>query len=186
MFVVAVGNVPLAAVADWSNIRRTLGVNGTRIWALAGDSVLGFIEVDTNLGEANRAAGIASWADIGNLQVAEAHRRQGIGSWLIAEAAGWLELAGISRLLDYASPDDTACVEFLERVGFREPTRTIRGPGDALASRRRGRFPLPAVALDDIDWWQEHLWPALDMQLGETPVQPFWQPPARSPFPSGA
>jgi GNAT superfamily N-acetyltransferase len=128
VFVVAVGNVPRWRPSlTGLNIRRTLGVNGTRIWALAGDTVLGFIEVDTNLGEANRAAGIASWADIGNLQVAEAHRRQGIGSWLIAEAAGWLELAGISRLLDYASPDDTACVEFLERVGFRELTRTIRG-----------------------------------------------------------
>jgi GNAT superfamily N-acetyltransferase len=128
VFVTAVSNVPRWRPSlTGLNIRRTLGVNGTRIWVLAEDTVLGFIEVDTNLGEANRAAGIASWADIGNLQVVEGYRRQGIGSWLIAEAAGWLELAGISRLLDYASPDDTACVAFLERVGFRELTRTIRG-----------------------------------------------------------
>jgi GNAT superfamily N-acetyltransferase len=127
VFVAAVGNVPRWRPAlPGLNIRRTLGVNGTRIWALSGDTVAGFIEVDTNLGEANRAAGIATWADIGNLEVGEAYRRQGIGSWLVAEAAGWLELAGINRLLDYASPDDTPCVAFLERLGFRELTRTLR------------------------------------------------------------
>jgi GNAT superfamily N-acetyltransferase len=127
VFVAAVGNVPRWRPSlPGLNIRRTLGVNGTRIWALSGDTVLGFIEVDTNLGEANRTAGIANWADVGNLQVVEEHRRQGIGSWLVAEAAGWLELAGINRLLDYASPDDAACVSFLERIGFRELTRTVR------------------------------------------------------------
>jgi GNAT superfamily N-acetyltransferase len=128
VYVAAVGNIPRWRPSlPGLNIRRTLGVNGTRIWALSGDTVVGFIEVDTNLGEANRAAGIANWADIGNLEVVEAHRRRGVGSWLIAEAAGWLELAGISRLLDYASPDDVACVEFLERLGFGLLTSTLRG-----------------------------------------------------------
>jgi GNAT superfamily N-acetyltransferase len=128
VFVAAVGNVPRWRPSlQGLNIRRTLGVNGTRIWALSGDAVVGFIEVDTNLGEANRAAGIASWADIGNLEVVETARRQGVGSWLVAEVAGWLELAGVNRLLDYASSDDTVCIEFLERLGFRELTRTQRG-----------------------------------------------------------
>lgn len=127
-YVAAVGNVPRWRPAlPGLNIRRTLGVNGTRIWALSGETVVGFIEVGTNLGEANRAAGIATWADIGNLEVVQAYRRQGVGSWLVAEAAGWLELAGVTRLLDYASPDDSVCVDFLERLGFRELTRTIRG-----------------------------------------------------------
>jgi GNAT superfamily N-acetyltransferase len=128
VFVAAVGNVPRWRPAlPGLNIRRTLGVNGTRIWALSSETVVGFIEVGTNLGEANRAAGIATWADIGNLEVVEGYRRQGVGSWLVAEAAGWLELAGINRLLDYASPDDTICVDFLDRLGFRELTRTLRG-----------------------------------------------------------
>jgi GNAT superfamily N-acetyltransferase len=128
VFVVTVGNVPRWRPSlPGLNIRRTLGVNGTRIWALSGDTVVGFIEVDTNLGEANRAAGIATWADIGNLEVVEAYRGKGVGSWLVAETAGWLELAGVTRLLDYASPDDTGCVDFLERLGFRELTRTVRG-----------------------------------------------------------
>lgn len=107
--------------------RRTLGVNGTRIWGLSYDTVVGYIEIDTNLGEANRAAGIATWADIGNLQVVEKYRGQGIGGWLVSEAADWLALAGIGRLLDYAGADDTACLAFLRRTGFRELTRTIRG-----------------------------------------------------------
>ncbi|HET6921061.1 MAG TPA: GNAT family N-acetyltransferase [Jiangellaceae bacterium] len=128
VFVAAVGNVPRWRPSlSGLNIRRTLGVNGTRIWALSADTVVGFIEVDTNLGEANRAAGIAAWADVGNLEVVDAYRRQGVGSWLVAEAAGWLELAGINRLLGHASTDDTMCVDFLERLSFRELTRTIRG-----------------------------------------------------------
>ena len=107
--------------------RRTLGVNGTRIWALVEDEVLGFIEVDTNLGEGNRAAGITAWADVGNLQVGEPYRRVGIGTWLVAQAADWLRLAGVERLIDYADAEDRQAISFLLSNGFRELTRTIRG-----------------------------------------------------------
>ncbi len=108
-------------------VRRTLGVNGTRIWALIEDEVVGFVEVATNLGEANRAAGISAWADIGNLQVGEPYRRVGIGTWLMGEAADWLRLAGVERLLDYADAEEHEAVAFLRSNGFYELTRTIRG-----------------------------------------------------------
>lgn len=107
--------------------QRTLGVNGTRIWAVLDDEAVGHIEVDTNLGEVNRAAGTSSWADIGNLQVRESHRRLGVGSWLVAQAADWLRLGGVECLLDYANSDEPECIAFLRRAGFRELTRTQRG-----------------------------------------------------------
>jgi GNAT superfamily N-acetyltransferase len=107
--------------------RRTLGVNGTRIWAVIGDDAVGHIEVVTNLGEANRASGASSWADIGDLSVREPYRRSGIGTWLVGQAADWLGLGGVESLLDYADAEATECVAFLNRAGFRELTRTIRG-----------------------------------------------------------
>jgi GNAT superfamily N-acetyltransferase len=107
--------------------RRTLGVNGTRIWAVVGDDAVGHIEVDTNLGEANRASGASSWADIGDLTVREPYRRIGIGTWLVGQAADWLRLGGVESLLDYADAEATECVAFLNHAGFRELTRTIRG-----------------------------------------------------------
>jgi GNAT superfamily N-acetyltransferase len=128
VFVTAIADLPMRPPPMPGLIaRRTLGVNGTRIWALVEDEVVGFIEVDTNLGEGNRAAGISAWADVGNLQVGEPYRRVGIGSWLVAQAADWLRLAGVERLIDYADAEDRQAISFLLSNGFRELTRTIRG-----------------------------------------------------------
>lgn len=107
---------------------RTLGVNGTRFSALDADSgVLGYLEVDTNLGEAGRFPRGSGWADVGNLEVAEAHRRRGVASWLLLQAAAWLELGGIGRLLAYLSEDDGPAEQaFYPAVGFQQLTRTRR------------------------------------------------------------
>ncbi len=96
-----------------------------------------------------RLARAAGWADVGNLQVSEPYRRRGVGSWLLGQAAGWLELAHIDRLLDYAWLDGTdpggVSYEdyraFLPAVGFRELTRTQRGwtRGPERRRKRTGR-----------------------------------------------
>ncbi|HEY3186843.1 MAG TPA: GNAT family N-acetyltransferase [Solirubrobacteraceae bacterium] len=65
--------------------------------------------------------------DVANLHVAEAHRRQGIGTWLMAAAADWLRLGRVDRLLAYAGPEETEELAFLTQRGFRELTRTRRG-----------------------------------------------------------
>ena len=82
-----------------------------------------------------RRARNGGWADVGNLHVASPYRHRGVGSWLLGQAAGWLRLAGVSRLLNYAwlegtdpgglNYDDYRA--FLAAVGFRELTRTARG-----------------------------------------------------------
>jgi len=107
--------------------RRTVGINGTRITALLGDARVGYLEVDTNLDAGPRVSRTGTWADIGNLWVEPAHRRQGLGRWLIGRAADWLELGGASRLLDYADEDEETYSAFLTAVGFTELTRTARG-----------------------------------------------------------
>jgi GNAT superfamily N-acetyltransferase len=106
---------------------RALGVNGTRLYGFVGDKVVGYIEVDTNLAEGGRLAHLRGWADIGNLHVDEAYRRRGVATWLAGQAADWLRLARVERLLAYAWPQEEARLGLLRRLRFRELTRTARG-----------------------------------------------------------
>jgi GNAT superfamily N-acetyltransferase len=67
--------------------------------------------------------------------VTEPYRRQGVATWLLGQAADWLELAGVERLLDYAWLEGTdpggldyaGYRAFLPAAGFREITRTRLG-----------------------------------------------------------
>jgi GNAT superfamily N-acetyltransferase len=107
--------------------RRALGINGTRLSACLGEEVVGYVEVDTNLAEGGLRAQLAGWADVGNLHVAEPYRRRGVATWLLGQAADWLRLARVERLLDYAGAEQQDCLALLGRLGFRELTRTARG-----------------------------------------------------------
>ena len=121
---------PLAGLS----VRRTVGMNGTRLSAMLGGDAIGYIEVEIfDAGE--RLSRNGGLADIGNLHVTESHRRRGVGSWLVSRAADWLSAAGVDRLLSYAwlegtdpggrdYADDRA---FLPAAGFQELTRTRRG-----------------------------------------------------------
>jgi GNAT superfamily N-acetyltransferase len=121
---------PVAGLAA----RRSVGINGCRLAGLLGDEMIGYVEVDT-LDAGERLSRRGGWADIGNLHVAEPYRRRGVGTWLLGQAADWLRLAQVDRLLDYAwlegtdpgGTDYAAYREFLPAAGFRELTRTRRG-----------------------------------------------------------
>jgi GNAT superfamily N-acetyltransferase len=118
---------PAAPPIGGLRLGRALGVNGTRLYGSVGDELVGYIEVDTNLTQGGRLAHLAGWADVGNLHVDEAWRRRGVATWLVGQAADWLRLARVERLLDYAWPGEEARLALLGRVGFRELTRTTRG-----------------------------------------------------------
>ena len=107
-------------------LRRNVGINGVRFTAALDGADVGYIEVDV-LDGAERHPRVGGIADVGNLEVAPAHRRCGVGTRLVAEAAAWLRLGHVDRLLAYASPDETALVAFLRAQGFVELTRTRRG-----------------------------------------------------------
>jgi GNAT superfamily N-acetyltransferase len=117
---------PAAPVAGLTTGRR-LGVSGTRIGAVLDGVDVGYIEVDTNLDLGARVSRTGAWADVGNLWVEPAHRRRGIGTWLVGQAAGWLELGETERLLDYADEGEEDYSAFLTAVGFTVLTRTARG-----------------------------------------------------------
>jgi GNAT superfamily N-acetyltransferase len=121
---------PMAGLA----VQRLVGINGTRLAAVLGQDVVGYIELEI-LDGGERLPRHGRWADIGNLHVAGPYRRRGIATWLLAVAADWLRLAQVSRLLTYAwlegqdpsgqGYDDYRA--FLAAAGFTELTRTQRG-----------------------------------------------------------
>jgi len=113
------------------SVRRSVGLSGTRLSAGLRDQVIGYIEVDM-LQEGQRLTRHGGWADVGNLCVAADHRRRGVATWLLGQAARWLELGHVDRLLDYTSlddpaqPDGTGYRMLLAASGFTELTRTKR------------------------------------------------------------
>jgi GNAT superfamily N-acetyltransferase len=129
-----VADLPRQGAASTSHltVRRTLGVNGTRLSAhLDGDQV-GYIEVDTELDSGGSPGRLSGWADIGNLEIACADfsghadfSEHELAGWLLARAASWLALAGATRVLDYCDATDEAHLELMRGYGFVELTRTV-------------------------------------------------------------
>lgn len=127
--------VLLADVADLARVdppaagvelRRSLGVAGTRLAAHLSGAPIGYIEVDIRSADTGLVGGHAGWADIGNLWVEDSMRRRGIGRWLVGCAAGWLRLGHVDRLLHYADADDAGELAFAAAVGMRPLTTTTR------------------------------------------------------------
>ena len=116
------------------SVQRSVGINGTRLSAVLGEETVGYIEVEI-FEEGERLARHGGWADVGNLHVRPLYQRRGVATWLLGQAAGWLRLAQIERLLDYAwleGQDGTgqsydAYRAFLAATAFTELTRTQRG-----------------------------------------------------------
>jgi len=121
---------PLAGL----ELRRTVGLNGTRLSAVLDGEIVGYIEVEIRT-EGERLSRQAAWADVGNLHVREPFRRRKVATWLLGQAADWLELAHVDRLLDYSYLDGTDATgqtygddrAFLAALPFRVLSRTRRG-----------------------------------------------------------
>ena len=124
------GDPPIAGLT----VRRSVGLNGTRLSAILGEEVIGYIEVEI-FDDGERLARHGDWADVGNLCVAERHRRCGVATWLLGRAADWLRLGHVDRLLDYTYAEGRDATgqnydadrAFLQASPFIEVTRTMRG-----------------------------------------------------------
>ncbi|WP_341868281.1 hypothetical protein [Streptomyces africanus] len=90
-------------------VERTLGECGTRFTARAGTRILGFVEIDTALARPERHARAAGPADIGNLHIDPAQDGTGLEHWLLAQAADWLRLCGVDRLVASNPPPTVPC-----------------------------------------------------------------------------
>jgi GNAT superfamily N-acetyltransferase len=136
VYLARVGDLPHQAGPPMAglSVRRSVGINGTRLTAVLGEQSIGYIEVEM-LDQGERLARHGGWADVGNLHVAERYRRRGVATWLLGCAADWLRLAQVERLLNYAGLEDqdpggedyAGYRAFLAASGFPELTRTKRG-----------------------------------------------------------
>ena len=128
VFLASIDELPRPGAAPLPDLalRRSLGINGTRLAAVRADEVVGYIELETRE-DAGRFPRHGGLADIGNLHVDEGHRRRGIGTWLLTCAAEWLRLAGVGRLMAYAWLEEEEEIAFLRARGFEELTVTRRG-----------------------------------------------------------
>ncbi len=136
VYLAKVDELPRAATPPVAGtyVRRSVGTNGTRLSAVRNDEMQGYIEVET-LDEGERLSRHGGWADIGNLSVTGQYRRQGVATWLLGQAADWLQLARVDRLLGYAwlaGRDPMGCDyadyrAFFAAAGFQELTRNQVG-----------------------------------------------------------
>jgi hypothetical protein len=117
----APARVEVVLVADVADLpagapeaRRTLGA-WTRL--SLGDA---YIELETDLTAGGLLSRFAGWADVGNLVAPDDETRRS----LLAAAADWLRLGGVTRLVAYADPGGES---FYVANGFRELVRTERG-----------------------------------------------------------
>jgi GNAT superfamily N-acetyltransferase len=136
VYLAKVEDLPIPAGPPLAGLfaRRSVGISGTRLSAVLGKEIIGYIEVEV-IEEGQRLSRHGGWADVGNLHVASQYRRQGVATWLLGQAACWLRLAQTERLLNYAwlegqdpaGQDYTAYRAFLAASGFLQLTRTKRG-----------------------------------------------------------
>jgi len=134
LLIAHVAELPVTEPPPGVTIDRALGECGTRLTAHTGGRALGFIEVDTSLDRPERHSRGGGLADIGNLH-AEAGAEP-VLPCLLSQAARWLRLCGVDRLLTYES--DAVGVDRMRKLGFEELTRTDRGwehDGAGAASR---------------------------------------------------
>jgi GNAT superfamily N-acetyltransferase len=86
---------------------------------LAGESI-GLFDVRCDLTGGGVLPALAGWAEPWNVWVDEAHRSQGVGSWLVHSAAPYLRLGGCDRMLLTVAVDDerAGAGRFYERLGL--------------------------------------------------------------------
>jgi GNAT superfamily N-acetyltransferase len=126
ILIARVPDLPPAEARPGVSVQRTLGECGTRLTAYADARILGFIEVDTSLARPERHARGAGLADLGNLHIDPGAYGTGLEHWLLAQAADWLHLCGVDRLLACEPSTDQVAIDHLTSAGFRELTRTDR------------------------------------------------------------
>ena len=81
LYLAAVEDLPRAAPPPMAGLtcRRSVGINGTRLAAVLGAEVIGYIEVEV-FEEGERRSRHGGWADVGNLHVAGPYRRRGVAT----------------------------------------------------------------------------------------------------------
>lgn len=121
-------------------LRRQVGSTmATSFDAILDGQVVGSYEIDMDLTRGGAMLAFAGWADECNHWVREDLRGRGIGTWLVSEAATWMRLGGITRVMSYAIEATAhehnvaqasaidAWRRYYARYGLRPVNRNVRG-----------------------------------------------------------
>jgi hypothetical protein len=114
---------------EGAEVRRSVGVLGTRFDLVTADGHLGYIEVGEIDQALARSAAGTTWTDVGNLFATEPEALPMVMPALLSAAAEWLLLGGIDRLIDYYADDvhPPAYLAVLHQLGFTRLTTNERG-----------------------------------------------------------
>ncbi|KMS75366.1 hypothetical protein ACM01_10280 [Streptomyces viridochromogenes] len=126
ILIARVADLPHQEPRPGVTVDRTLGECGTRFTAYAAGRALGFIEVDTALSRPERHTRGTGLADVGNLHIEPSAYGDGLERRLLGQAADWLRLCGVDRVLAYEPATGSTMMDHLTSAGFRELTRTDR------------------------------------------------------------
>ncbi|MEY9989364.1 GNAT superfamily N-acetyltransferase [Streptomyces sp. V4I8] len=118
ILIARVADLPLHEPRPGVTVDRTLGECGTRFTAYADGRALGFIEVDTALSRPERHTRGTGLADLGNLHIDPAAHGDGLERRLLGQAADWLRLCGVDRVLAYEPADDCTMLDHLTSAGL--------------------------------------------------------------------
>jgi GNAT superfamily N-acetyltransferase len=111
-------------------LRRTTGtILSTRFVALVAGQEVGVCECETDLTQGGTLPALRGWGEVSELEVNEAWRNRGIGTWLVRQAVFWHQLGGGNRMILVVTPDDEAAgVErFYHRLGWQVLVRQRKG-----------------------------------------------------------
>jgi ribosomal protein S18 acetylase RimI-like enzyme len=108
------------------NVRRNLKatLSESRSFCLVAevdDSVVGF----TTVGLIEHPVSPGIHAEIEELRVDRAHRRQGLGRSLATEALRWIDNAGVRMIRVHVGNDNAAAVRLFEGIGFEQDQVTL-------------------------------------------------------------
>ena len=119
------GPAPVARL----QVRRRLERFGAAFIAMLDDREVGLLDVDDDFTRNGTMLRCDGWADVGDLTIAPEHRRNGIATWLLQQAAEWLRLGGTRNLIAYLDEDelDSVPAHWYRAAGFTELNRTRRG-----------------------------------------------------------
>ncbi len=120
------GSPPVAGLT----LRRMMGtIDGARFVALVDNQEVGQCECATDLTRGGALPTLRGWGELSELEVNEAWRNRGIGTWLVRQAVAWHRLGGSERMILAVTPGDenAGAGRFYQRLGWQVLVRQRKG-----------------------------------------------------------
>jgi GNAT superfamily N-acetyltransferase len=103
--------------AEW--LKRAANMNG--------EKGIGYLAVD----DESPCGIVGAFANVVSMWVAPAHRRTGVGSFLISAVQTWTRTCGVRTLRLMVTSNNSAAIEFYKRMGYSMTGNTEPYPNDS-------------------------------------------------------